>query len=362
MEFTKFYLLLLLSGAFSTLFAQNSFFSNRSVLFNVHEGFVLKDKTATGQLSNQHPKGFELELVKQTKGEKEWERLYRYPQTGISIQYWVMNPHKRLGNQLGFVFYVQKHLLRTSRFSMLYRIGVGPGFIHKRFNLYTNNEDNLVSSWFNFVLNGRLIAKYSISPKWSLNASLGIVHFSNGALKMPNQGINIPSAAIGFGYHFAQSPYIHSDSLSPFKRQWTAMFSASGGSKNEYPVGTHNFLVTTISAYFGRALNRKSTIVAGLDFFYDGSMSVWADSAQAGKKWDYTKIGVLFGHELRLGHFALITHLGYLVFKPIAPYGGVYERWGLKYYIKPNVFGMISMKNYQGVADFVEWTVGYRLK
>jgi len=350
----------LLAFRFAASSAQSSFLDNKKLILSVHNGFVLKNKAASGHLANQRPTGIEVELNRQTKGEAAWNALYHYPETGISLQYWIMDPQKKLGNLLGLVFYIQKALIHTKKSKLEYRVGAGFGYVEKRFNLYRNNQDNLISSRFNFVLNGRLLYSYRVAPRLSLTAGIGIVHFSNGGLKMPNQGINIPSINIGTAYHFREKVPEKSVGAPPFHRKWVFMAYAALASKNEYPVGSKNFLAGTVSLYAGRSLNRKSTLLIGIDYFYDGSMKVFADSSKAQNRWNFTKSAFVFGHELAFGKLSLITHIGYIFFQPIHPLSSVFQRYGVRYYFTPKIAASLALNAHLGKADFVEWGITYR--
>jgi hypothetical protein len=286
--------------------------------------------------------------------------LYRFPETGISLQYWIMDPHKRLGNQLGLVFYLHKHLIRKGKFSMLYRISIGPGYVEKRFNLYTNNENNLISSRMNFVLNGRFLIKYRISPEISFQAGLGIVHFSNGGLKMPNQGINIPSVHIGTAYHFRETVQKVYPRPAKLKRHLLLQADFAGGSKNDYPIGSGRYPVSTLELRTVQVLNYKSSLTFGPDLFYDGSLRIHKDSLHLEGRKDYLKAGIAFGHDLNFGRFAMVTQIGYMYFDPAKLLSPVYQRYGLRFYLTENLSAMVAMKAHLGRADFVEWSLGYK--
>jgi hypothetical protein len=42
--------------------------------------------------------------------------------------------------------------------------------------------------------------------------------------------------------------------------------------------------------------------------------------------------------------------------------GKIYQRIALRYIISKNIFTNISLKTSKGVADFVEWGIGYQFR
>lgn len=361
-KFAFFFIIPLLVCSFSSS-AQNNLLTNKAISLYTHPGFVMKGNLETGHMANQHPLGFELEITQKTNGEKPWQYDYNLPEIAVSLHYILMDPNKTLGNQLGAVCYFKNHIIRGKKSKLTYRIGAGAGYVEKRFDLYTNNQNNLISSRFNYVLAGSLFYSYRFTRQLSINTGIDLIHFSNGSLKRPNQGINIPNFMVGLQYHFAESklPEIK-PSIPESDKKWVFMAYAAGGSKNEYPVRSHNKAIWALSAMAGRELNRKSTLIAGLDFLYDGTLGAWADSSQVDNRWNFINIAFVAGHELSIGKAALITHIGYAFYRPVEIFSPIYQRYGLRYYLLNNLAISAAMKAYLGRADFVEFGLTYRLR
>lgn len=342
--------------------AQDNFLQNKKVGLSTHYGFVLKNKRETAHLADQRPLGLELEICKKPSGNKLWHQYYRNPVFGVSLQYWFLDPSKKLGNQLGLVFHFKNKIAGQKNSILYYRIGAGLGYVEKRFDLYTNNQNNLLSSRINFVLNGRVGYEYKFANNISGFTGIDLLHFSNGGMKLPNQGINIPNIFLGFRYHFEENIAKNTlkDQDNDYK-YWLAIFNLAAGSKMEYPVDNPNKPVFAFSAYAGRRLTYKSTLVAGLDLIYDGTMLYWGDSTQIENRWNYTKMGIAAGHELSIGKLTLITHIGYLAYRPIVVLSGLYQRYGVRYYLFENLAASVAMKAHYGAADYVEWGITYRL-
>lgn len=359
-KFTIFFLCLNLASAL-TIHAQNQFLSNKNISFLPHYGFVLKNKLETSHLSDQHPYGIELEYLIQTTGGENWQRAYNNPAYGLSLQYWWFDPAKRLGNQFGLIFFFKGYIYKSHSSAITYRIAGGGGLVGKRFDLFQNTSNNLLSSKANFVLNGRIAYEQKLSTRLKSQLGVDLLHFSNGSIKMPNGGINIPNLFAGLQYSLAEP--VHSIQATPVPRQryWLLMLVAAGGSKQEYPVTSSNHPIGAISVYGGRQLNHKSAIIAGAELFYDGTKRVWLDSGETVSPRKLLQAGIIAGHELSIHKISIITHLGYTFYKPVSINPGLYQRYGLRYYLWPQLAVNVAMRAHLGRADFVEWGLTYRL-
>jgi len=350
-----FHVLILSSGAYSQ--------SNeiKKIALLPHYGFVLKNKLETAHLSNQHPWGAELEYLIQTTGRKSWQTEYNNPSYGLSLQYWQFDPDKRLGNQLGIVMFFKGKLLQRSDFAITYRIAGGGGLVGKRFDLHTNTQNNLLSSRLNFVLNGRVAYEQKFSSGFSTQIGIDLLHFSNGSVRMPNGGINIPNIFAGLQYTLSQPSAPVQAEKAPKEKRWLLLLAAAAGSKNEYPVNSRNHPVGTLSAYGGRQLNNKSTLIAGADLFYDGTKRYWVDDETTVNVFQLLQGGLVAGHELSIHNLAIITHLGYSFYQPVSINPRIYQRYGIRYYLLPGLAVNAAMRAHLGKADFVEWGLTYRI-
>jgi hypothetical protein len=324
-----------------------------------HYGFVMQHNRNMAHLANQRPSSIELELSRQSSGKQSYARLYNYPRTGISAHYFFMDPAKPLGNMLGIFPHMSLVIFRTNRHEMHFRIGIGLGFTERRFDLSSNYKNNLLSSRISFTLSGRLNYTYMIG-RFNINTGLGLLHFSNGAIKVPNLGINLPGIYLGVGIGPKNRSGMPSDTLPEFKKENSIYLSAAGGLKEIYPVGGPDYFMGTFSLYAGRSLNHKSTILIGTDFFYDPTGKHLYDGDHAKITKSNLKWGLNLGHELKISKLAAITQLGYYLFDPYKINRPLYQRYGLKYYFHPDYFAGIALKAHFGVADVVEWSAGIK--
>lgn len=326
----------------------------------IHSGFVMNHSVNMAHLANQRPVIFELDFFKQTLGYKHWEQIQNYPKVGYSFNFIKMDPRKPLGNSYALIVYLEKNIFRNSRHQLGYRFGVGPGIINKRFNLANNYKNNLISSRFNYCLNGQINYYVHITPQINCNLGIGIIHFSNGNIKLPNLGINVPSIHIGFGFQPKPTGQFIKDSLPPVKKDLNFFITGALGLKESFPILGPTYAASTFSFYLSKSLSRKSLINLGADYMIDFSLKrYWNDNTLKIK--DLSKIGIIAGHELLISKVSLLTQLGVYLYDPYKLNKSIYQRYALKYYFKHNLYSSIALKAHFGSADYAEWGIGFRL-
>ena len=125
--------------------------------------------------------------------------------------------------------------------------------------------------------------------------------------------------------------------------------------KTVYSIYTTNLAAARHYSYRGK-------IVAGLDVFYDESVS--EDYAvPLGELYmkDKVYIGIQAGHEWMVNRFTLITQMGIPMDNRDVK-GKWYGRFGLRADITRNIFirGALKIPD-DWVADFIEWGLGFNI-
>ena len=327
--------------------------------------FIIAHTPAVKHLAVSHPTGFEINVQRQTNGSAPWHAWYRYPKVGLALVYYdYHNPV--LGRSYAATVYLNKAFLRTARQELTFRLGTGIGYFPSAYNQETNHKNTIISSHLNATLQMRLEYDVAVSEHVGVLLGLGLNHYSNGATTKPNFGINLPSVVLGLNYH-QQRPFhplrlSSTDRPADIGRNFLNL-STSVGYKQRNETDKRKYLVNSVSAIIGRRVSRKSSLVAGLEGFYDRSLSAQLrDTARVGEKLpDVKKAGVLVGHELLFGRLAFGTHLGFYIYNPYKSNKFYYERISLKYQVTDLLFGSLDLKVHRGSADVIECRVGVKL-
>ncbi|MBX0292856.1 acyloxyacyl hydrolase [Hymenobacter sp. HSC-4F20] len=327
--------------------------------------FIIAHTPAVKHLAVSHPTGLELNLQRQTNGAEPWHAWYRYPKVGLALVYYdYHNPV--LGRSYAASVYLNKAFWRTQRQELSFRVGTGVGYFPSRFDQATNHKNTIISSRLNATLQTRLEYDVALTEHLGLLLGVGLNHYSNGATTKPNFGINLPTVLLGLNYH-QQRP------LRPLNAppapapadigQNYLNLSTSVGWKQRNETDSRRYLVNSVTLAVGRRVNRKSSLVAGLEGFYDRSLAAQLqDTARVGERLpDVKKAGVYVGHELLFGRMAVVSHLGFYLYNPYKSNNFYYERLGLKYHFTDRLFGNVDLKVHRGAADVIECRIGVKL-
>ena len=325
-------------------------------------GFIIAHSPFMRHLAVSHPAGFEVNIQKQTTGKRNWHQLYRFPKVGYTFVYF--NYHNPvLGRSYAVSTYLNKTLWQTRKTELNYRLGLGVAYLTEGYDQETNHKNTVASSALNATLQTRFEYDIRLSPHWSVLAGLGLNHYSNGATKKPNLGINIPTLSLGLNYHTVSAYQTRESELPVYNPKLFYNLSTTVGWRQINPSNTKKFLVQSVTLAALKPLNRKSNLVLGLEGFYDRSLKVQqlTDTTLTGKAFpDTKKAGLFLGHELLFGQLAFETQLGGYVYRPYKYATAYYERLGLKYHFTSQLYGAVDLKIHGFAADVLEWRVGYR--
>ncbi|HEX8428907.1 acyloxyacyl hydrolase [Hymenobacter sp.] len=327
--------------------------------------FIIAHTPAVKHLAVSHPTGLELNLQRQTNGSEPWHAWYRYPRIGMALVYY--NYHNPvLDRSYAATIYISKSLFRLPRQELNFRLGTGLAYFTNPFNLETNHKNSIVSSRLNATMQMRFEYDVSVAKNLGVLVGLGLNHYSNGATTKPNFGINLPTVYLGMNYHqqrpFAPAVAAATDMPTDIGRDFFNL-STSVGFKQRSPVDQHKYLVQSASVLGGRRVSRKSSLLVGLEGFYDRSLvPQLRDTARITDNLpDVKKASVVFGHELLFGRLSFVTHLGFYFYNPYKSNTIYYERLGLKYHFTNQLFGAVDLKVHRGAADVVELKAGLKL-
>ena len=369
-KFVTFQLLILFFLATLT-FAQKKQAAPFTVGLHYHHGLLFNHSPVRTGIDGPHladMKGAEASIQWQTLGKRDWHHYYNYPVWGMSLLFFQVDDrfitpkdstgrNVSWGNGIAWLIHKSLKLVNTDFFELNIRIGAGFGYFSGRYHPTENRGNLWLSAPINASMHFNLQTKYRISDHWQVVLGGTFSHFSNGAIMMPNLGVNFGSANVGV--HFTPHPerliYKKDSTNRNYKKNFIHQ-SAAFGIKVLPDFGTIYYPTICISAHYGRRLSRRSKVVIGLDGFRDNS--ILADSANSKK--DINRLGVFGAHELLFGKLAFVTGLGYYVYNKIslrdAPF---YIKIGLRYNITKHIFASVYLKTHYGQADCFEWTGGY---
>ncbi len=299
-----------------------------------------------------------FEFGKAADGSSEWHSYLNYPEYGCEILYGNLN-----NDFLGNVYAVQPFLRWKLRehnkpFEINFSAGLGFAYFTEKYHFFDNPENGLIGSHITNYTKGEMEMGYRFKH-WRIFASIGAFHFSNGHVKLPNIGANVPEAKVGVTWFNVSSDksvskssiqHVQDSTWIPLARLATGLHAYGSTMK---PFGGKSFPV--YSAGFAMAKNVSAAyrisfgLMAGYYSGYNGFLLSEMKLPETEAFTNASYVTGFFGQELMMGKIAVYGEFGIDVFKPfIRNYGDVFDietgfggfvksynsnRLGLKFYL-----------------------------
>ena len=375
------------------------FYQAGSVLQTNH---FLQGKNAKG-LPVDYFQSYSLQYGISTDGRKLWQQIYGYPVIGFGIYSVTFFNDAELGTPTAVYSFINAPIIkRYKKWSINYEVGFGLAYNWKPYNPITNQYQLAIGSNKTVFLDAGLNVTILFGRHLDFSAGFTFTHFSNGAMRIPNFGINMRAPRIGLKYSFRGRPEFTKQEIPKFIKKWEWIILGAISVKqlaflrtsdeNDSSYLTETYKIVTMSTGINRQISHKVKFGFGMDFSYDDSYNSYVkyDSSGSFKKTDagtgnkFT-IGLHCSFELVISRLSLIIQPGWYVYRdkwdvpesPVLPSeqhpvgiaipkrrsGNSYQRIGLKYHIFKNIFAGINVRAYDfSIADYIEWNIGYRIK
>lgn len=324
------------------------------------------------ELFNGHFPAFELNLQQETYGKKEWERNFGYPLIGVSFWYSALGKSPYLGDGYALFPFINFPLVRDERLMLSFRVGLGLGYLTKRFDRIDNYKNTAIGSHFNAAANVTFEGRYKISHRLTASIGFGLHHFSNGSLKLPNYGLNMILINAGMAYRLARENRYINDRFIPPTKPYAAVirhvmefdFGASLGYKNLTAVYGKSFMVYHVYNNTLFHVSPKSRVGFGLDLSYDAShvtvLETKGDTVT--NKLNILRPGINAAYELKMSRLGFLFNLGCYLGGQEHTNGPLYEKLSLQYNFLENFFANVMLKVHFGRADYIGVGLGYRFE
>ena len=321
---------------------------------------------------NGHFPVFEINLQQETYGKHKWERAFTYPIIGMSFLYTGLGKSPALGSALSIFPYINFPLVRHKNFMFNFRFGLGVGYLTKRFDRLTNYKNLAIGSHINAAANLMFQARYKLNGRLTLSLGVGLQHFSNGSLKLPNYGLNILAVNTGVAYRLARENRSIGDRFIPPTEPYSAILrhsiefdvGVSLGWKNMKAVLGKNFLIYHLYENTFFPIKRKSKWGFGLDLSYDESHVKLLESrgVDVTNKLKILRPGINAAYMLMLSKLGFILNLGYYLGGLETSNGPLYEKISFQYKFSKDFFASVMLKVHWGRADYIGWGFGMHIE
>ena len=355
------------------LFALNAFsgekssstFSTYSLAANVHYGFIIPHHPEMWALTDGYFPSYGFTILKQTNGKLDWHYLYRYPQIGISYRYSNFGGSEYLGEGHLLTPFIVFPIVKRDNFHLGFKAGLGVGYLTKKFHRLTNYKNLTIGSHFNAAVSFELVSRIKLSERVFFNAGLSMMHISNGTIKTPNYGLNIPAIFGGLTYKLNSVPvqYLKPDSIPDKKGKKNFRLMVWGATKQVDQKWDKQFMVYVLTGDFSNFYNNRNRYLIGFDLIYDESIKYVLESygSEINDNKEIINYGVNVGHEWVLERLSLYFAVGMYVHAIDKTDSKIYNKIGVFYALTPYLMLGTTFKAHYAQADYISIGIGFNL-
>lgn len=326
-------------------------------------GFLLVHRQGKmSHLLEEHVYGVNLGINIQTNGTKQWHHDFLFPQFFVNASYKSLGNKEVLGEAYGIEGGYYLPIKNKHGWTFGPMLSAGIAFVTKCYDTENNPKNNAIGSHINSMVNVGFKVEKQFKQQ-QLGLTLRMTHLSNGAVRLPNLGLNMPVLGVSYTYFFDSLYFEHKhieDEVVHKVRTWAYYSQLIASTKQIYPTGGSNYGVVAMANYAQYKWNRKFAMEVGLDVLYNQSIRV-AVAGDWGKEKNI-QAGVYGAFVIPIHRFQLYGGMGVYVINSLKPDGMVYHRLGGRFKLTNRLWGNISIKAHWGKADYFEYGIAYRWK
>jgi len=272
----------------------------------------------------------------------QWMRTLRLKSIDLIFNYKRMNRIKLsddpkegvFGDSFAALAGLNISLLKLNRTELLFSPAFGAGYIAKTF---FTNQNPLIGGHINFTSRAGLKIATALSPSTSITAGLDILHYSNAAFRVPNNGINLANINLGIVQVVGGRKASDTAEISNFRHKRHSIdLGVNMGRRGVYQ-SKEGYFRTGLYAGYNYRLNSVLGISSGIDAVYYHSVFDPNDFDRTyqsfATSYEHWRIGAALGPDLWMGRLALMVKYGYYLH--YASYRNNHTYWtaGMKYSI-----------------------------
>ncbi|HYW97403.1 MAG TPA: acyloxyacyl hydrolase [Bacteroidales bacterium] len=355
-------ILLILFFLFPMAKAQEGIHHGLSSGIRYHHGFMLPEYQFINYLVNEPVRAVELSVYHQTAGKTEWEKLYRYPDYGLSLMYSTLGNHNVFGEYMAIWPWYRIHFIDSPNFSLHYRLGVGLCYASEIFDPVENYRNRAIGSHLNIFFNLEAGTRIRLYDNLWLTNGIGFSHFSNANLKEPNFGLNDLSFVAGFDWSPSTRDQRTSGTIPPVEHRTGYYVTLSAAPKHKRSFEGNRYLVSSLAFDVHYRVSHKLRIGAGADFFYDSSVKVEMEGRNNDgyRKQDDYQSGLHLSQEFIYDRLSLILQEGrYFFLGDMVTGQKIYTRGIIQFRFTNHLMARLSMKTHFFILDHPELGIGY---
>ena len=326
---------------------------------SIHAGSMMPHYPLQASLNNDYIRGLDFSTYFLNSSKAELNH------SALGLGYFMSN----LGNNRVYGYVHSTYLsmlfpLLVNRFPVQLKLGLGPGYVTKKYDSEANTLNRAIGSHINAYGQISLTGGLPIAGEgWMLRMGMSFNHISNGLIFAPNQGINTVTlhAGLDFGSNHRHSGAftIGRDSERKEKNRFTLTL-ASGVKEVDERAGKQ-ILTSSLIFDYGYRFHPSFNAGVGINLFYNDT---WAYLPY---RMDYMELPTPFQSSIHLAleldknPIAIILQPGFYIYRPTDVIPDFTGRLGMRYSFRNNITLQFAIKHHWfALADYFEWGIGYR--
>lgn len=353
------YLVLLFSFLTCNIFSQDIkekfFFTG----FQSHYGFIIPHTSAIEPVSHTNPYGLELSFSKINTSYESWKVFHRYNISGIQLAWYNFQNPRIVGSAYALSFFTEPVLGKRGKFLFSIKAGGGFSYQTKIHDYVTDSLNKFFSTRISFPLHLSVRFKYMIFPQTFLTISGNYNHISNGAMRIPNFGMNFPTASLGLEYFpgsFPDISHVYTEPRDVKKTDQYIHLQILGGYKYVYGEPVKAF---GASVRYTRQLRTFYALNGGFELLMDGGVKRMVKIRDLSV--DYKRFALTAGQDFFLGKIIFTQYIGIYLYSPYKAKRPVYQKYELSYRLKPDFNIGCYLQAYTSEADLFGISLNYHL-
>lgn len=344
---------------FSTnLFAQKDTTNDKQIVVGIklHYGTIFIHTPSVKNLAGSRPYGAELEYSKLPMDIAAFNKCNCFARNGIAFSYFNFD-NRILGHAIMLSYFIEPAYRLSKNLQLNLRGAAGLTYVSNPYNAVKNPENKSYTTHINPYLQAGIGLGYNLNKNIKIIAMSNFQHFSNGAFREPNRGVNWITGSLGVLYYsnntfLPKYPHIKR-SINKKQLNFDAgiLFVPEQG-YNSKIMAQSKFIFgayTQATKQYGRV----SAITGGVEVYYNKLKKETSDES----RWF---AGIHAGHAFILGKITFSQQIGIHVYRKTAEVDKFYLRYGLLYSITNHLLAGISLKSHADNADFTDFRIMYR--
>lgn len=331
-------------------------------------GVLLSHRPTMSHLIKKRNTAVELSFTKQDNTESYWSTNYRFPSRGVSFMFQDFGNSEVLGTSVSVFRFTKFPIFQSEKWGFLdFRLGNGVSYITKKYNSFTNKKNIAIGSHINGFVNFCFLYTKHFG-RFYTGVGFDFSHFSNASLKMPNQGLNTVTGFFVVGMALKKREVFGQQALKdsvfsatkPLTHKWHFHFIT--GLKQNLPdfKPSRTFGLVALQAFRNKQLTNKWAVEFGIDLIYNEA-NRWLNSFKPKPVLGNIQLGGYFGGCVTIYDTQIYGGLGLYGLNLYDPAGWVYNRIGARWLVNEQWDLLLGIKAHFGIADYLEWGIGYRL-